>query len=160
VDATELAAGLCLLCDGNKSVKLAYAFHRLLDDDGDGCLTRRGLWRLLRAFLTVLLVLSHAASALTADELTCAADDGAVWVSAAVFAGTPTAKPNKIRWAAELGRGLKAASRGRNLHRGTQNIQRSFRVFLLARRLQRHHWKGLYLDYLVLDCALARLCLF
>ena len=54
VDLAELSIGLSLLCQGSKSTKLAFAFD-LLDDDNDGKLTRRGIWRLLMSFLCVLL---------------------------------------------------------------------------------------------------------
>jgi len=58
-EATELIVGLSVLCKGNKSDKLVFAFD-LLDDDGDAFLTRRGLWRFVRSFLAVLLMLGGA----------------------------------------------------------------------------------------------------
>ncbi|KAG5180402.1 hypothetical protein JKP88DRAFT_223145 [Tribonema minus] len=84
VDALELATGFSILCGGNKSSKLVYAWDLLAD--ADGALTRRGLWRYMRSFLTVLMALSSASGTLTAKELTRAVDDSAVWVSARVFA--------------------------------------------------------------------------
>ncbi len=78
-----------------QSAKLAFAFA-LHDEDGDERLTRRGLWRYTRSFLTALMALSFASSSLSADELTRAVDDGAVWTSAAIFAETATQTPNRI----------------------------------------------------------------
>ncbi|CAM9864813.1 unnamed protein product [Laminaria digitata] len=94
-DAIELASGFSLLCAGSKSAKLAFAFA-LHDEDGDERLTRRGLWRYTRSFLTALMALSFASSSLSAEELTRAVDDGAVWTSAAIFAETATQTPNRI----------------------------------------------------------------
>lgn len=78
-----------------QSAKLAFAFG-LHDEDGDERLTRRGLWRYTRSFLTALMALSFASSSLSAEELTRAVDDGAVWTSAAIFAETATQTPNRI----------------------------------------------------------------
>lgn len=78
-----------------QSAKLAFAFA-LHDEDGDERLTRRGLWRYTRSFLTALMALSFASSSLSAEELTRAVDDGAVWTSAAIFAETATQTPNRI----------------------------------------------------------------
>eukprot|EP00953_Heterococcus_sp_UTEX-ZZ885_P009645 5667-Heterococcus_DN1.PRE.2 len=69
VDAYELAAGFSLLCCGNKSAKLAYAFE-LLDEEGLGYLNRRGVWRFMRSVLSALLGLSTGAADLTAEECT------------------------------------------------------------------------------------------
>mmetsp|Transcript_1943 Transcript_1943/g.5827 ORF Transcript_1943/g.5827 Transcript_1943/m.5827 type:complete len:544 (+) Transcript_1943:90-1721(+) len=66
-DASELAAGLALLCAGSKSAKLAVAWEVLADasaaadtgrDAGVKYLSRRGLWRYLRAFLLALISLA------------------------------------------------------------------------------------------------------
>jgi len=57
VDAYEFACGFSILCGGRKSDKLEYAFD-LLDEDKDGNLSRRGVFRYLRSFLTVLMSLS------------------------------------------------------------------------------------------------------
>ena len=81
--------------DHHQSAKLAFAFG-LHDEDGDERLTRRGLWRYTRSFLTALMALSFASSSLSAEELTRAVDDGAVWTSAAIFAETATQTPNRI----------------------------------------------------------------
>ena len=67
VDVTDLCSGFAILCKGNKSEKLAYVFD-LMDDDQDGELTRRGLWRFFRCFLCSLLSLSGAISNLSFDE--------------------------------------------------------------------------------------------
>lgn len=54
VDIFELIIGLTILCGGNKSMKLTFAFD-LLDEDEDGFLTRRQVWKLVRSLLVVLL---------------------------------------------------------------------------------------------------------
>ena len=86
VDATELACGFAVLCAGNKSAKLAAAWG-LMDDDADGLLTRRGLWRFLRSFLTALLAMSTAE--LTQAQLAATADHSAVWLSSHIFRVAP-----------------------------------------------------------------------
>ena len=86
---------LFLFYFARQSAKLAFAFA-LHDEDGDERLTRRGLWRYTRSFLTALMALSFASSSLSAEELTRAVDDGAVWTSAAIFAETATQTPNRI----------------------------------------------------------------
>nr|CCA17089.1 conserved unknown protein putative [Albugo laibachii Nc14] len=58
VDLKELVSAFSLFFAGSKSEKLAFAF-RLFDVDRDGCLTRREMWRFLRSFLTLLLVLGN-----------------------------------------------------------------------------------------------------
>lgn len=57
-DVIELAIGLSIFCQGSKSTKLALAFD-LLDDDNDGELTRRGLWRFIHSFLAALLTVGQ-----------------------------------------------------------------------------------------------------
>jgi Ca2+-binding EF-hand superfamily protein len=52
----------------HQSTKLAYAFQ-LLDEDNDGVLSRRGLWRYIRAVLTALMAFSYAATTLSAEEV-------------------------------------------------------------------------------------------
>lgn len=85
VDVYELAAGFSILCAGSKSTKLSLAFE-LLDEDGDDLLSRRGMWRFIRAFLTTLMALSFASQKLSGEELARAVDEGAVWTSARIFA--------------------------------------------------------------------------
>ncbi|CAM9388398.1 unnamed protein product [Chrysoparadoxa australica] len=95
VDVLDIAAGFTLLCSGNKSSKLAFAFD-LLDEDGDDLLSRRGLWRFVRCFLTVLMSLSCSSSAVTAKKLTAMINDAAVWTSARIFAQAAPNTKNKI----------------------------------------------------------------
>jgi len=95
VDVLEFMGGFALLCAGNKSGKLAYAFD-LLDEDGDGRLSRRGLWRFLRAFLSVLMSMSSKASSMEASELVDLIDNGAVWTAATIFEQCDLAEKNKI----------------------------------------------------------------
>ncbi|RHY33307.1 hypothetical protein DYB32_001726 [Aphanomyces invadans] len=60
IDATEFVSGFLVLCAGSKSDKLSFCFG-LFDEDGDGCLTRREMWKFLRSFLTMLLALGNGA---------------------------------------------------------------------------------------------------
>ena len=53
-DFDEIAVGLSLLSAGGKSEKLALAFEAF-DGDKDGRLSRRELWKFLRAFLASIL---------------------------------------------------------------------------------------------------------
>lgn len=84
VDAAEFASGFSVLCAGSKSAKLAAAWE-LLDDDDDGLLSRRGLWRYLRSFLTLLMGACEASSGGGAKMVRIAADAGAVWLSTQIF---------------------------------------------------------------------------
>jgi Ca2+-binding EF-hand superfamily protein len=59
---------ICTLQTKRQSTKLAYAFQ-LLDEDNDGVLSRRGLWRYIRAILTALMAFSYAATTLSAEEV-------------------------------------------------------------------------------------------
>ena len=56
-----------------------------MDDDSDGCLTRRGLWRYLRSFLGVLLTLSEVALDLATEDMSHACDSAALAVCAQLF---------------------------------------------------------------------------
>mmetsp|Transcript_14797 Transcript_14797/g.30470 ORF Transcript_14797/g.30470 Transcript_14797/m.30470 type:complete len:1097 (-) Transcript_14797:21-3311(-) len=87
VDALEFAAGFTVLANGSKSDKLSYAFE-ILDSDMDGKLSRRGMWRFARGFLTMLIAISRNVSSCMEGgegEPVEDVDDFAVWVSAAVF---------------------------------------------------------------------------
>eukprot|EP00903_Cladosiphon_okamuranus_P010853 g10253.t1 len=94
VDAIELATGFSILCAGSKSAKMDFAFG-LHDEDGDGRLSRRGLLRYTRSFLTALMALSTVALELPTEEFAHAVYDGAVWTNSAIFA-TVTPTPNSI----------------------------------------------------------------
>jgi Ca2+-binding EF-hand superfamily protein len=59
-----------------KSGKLEYAF-KLMDDDRDGKLTRQGLWRFLRSFLTVLICLSSSDNIMIDEKILSSVDNGA-----------------------------------------------------------------------------------
>lgn len=54
VDYEEFSSGFCMLAAGSSKDRLAMAF-RMLDEDGDGTITRHELWKFLRSFLTVLV---------------------------------------------------------------------------------------------------------
>jgi len=95
VDVLEFMSGFTLLCSGNKSSKLAYAFD-LLDEDEDGRLSRRGLWRFLRSFLSILMSLSEQKSSLVANHMITLTDEGAVWIAAKIFQETKLEEKNKI----------------------------------------------------------------
>ena len=85
VDVVELICSLIVLCEGNKSQKLAFAFE-LIDEDKDGLLSRRDLWRFFRSFLCTLITLckSNIDTAVTASpELL---DQLAVWTASRLLA--------------------------------------------------------------------------
>lgn len=85
VDSREVTCGLSILCYGTKSTKLAAAFD-LLDEDGDGVISRRGLWKYFRSFLCALLTLSGTADELTGeDELTIIVDGTALYACDSVL---------------------------------------------------------------------------
>jgi hypothetical protein len=78
----------------SKSVKLATAFD-LLDEDSDGVLSRRGLWRFFRAFLCSLLTFSGTAQLLSAEEIMRIADSTALFACDSVIQATAQSKgPN------------------------------------------------------------------
>ena len=60
-NALELAIGMLLLCKGDKSTKLNYAWQ-VIDMDDDTCLNRAELLFFLRAFIRMLVALSFEAS--------------------------------------------------------------------------------------------------
>jgi hypothetical protein len=61
-------------------MKLAFVFD-LMDEDGDGILSKRGLWRYFRSFLCVLLTISGSSLDMTSEELLSLCDEGAVWTA-------------------------------------------------------------------------------
>jgi hypothetical protein len=65
----------------SKSMKLAFAFD-LMDEDQDGLLTKRGLWRYFRAFLAALMTVAGASMNVNSVELISLCDDCAVWTAA------------------------------------------------------------------------------
>lgn len=105
-DVVELCCGACLLCCGlvnkyyhflfhqsniffetlysSKSSKLAFAFD-LIDDDNDGLLRRRGLWRFFRSLLCALLVLTGTACQDPPYKASRLADPAALWISDAIL---------------------------------------------------------------------------
>ena len=76
----------------SKSSKLAAAFD-LLDEDRDGLLSRRSLWKFFRSFLCTLLTLSGAAHDLTSDEITRLADGTALFACDSVLTSPTTTEP-------------------------------------------------------------------
>jgi Ca2+-binding EF-hand superfamily protein len=104
VDATELACGFTVLCDGKKSDKLEYAFE-LMDMNRNGKLDRSRVCSYLQSFLTVLLCVttsSHLRSnsledsilymngrPCSGDHVTMerAADSGSDWAATQAFKG-------------------------------------------------------------------------
>jgi hypothetical protein len=68
-------------------VKLATAFD-LLDEDRDGILSRRGVWRFFRSFLCSLLTFSGTAQTLSADEIMKIADSTALFACDSVIQST------------------------------------------------------------------------
>jgi Ca2+-binding EF-hand superfamily protein len=84
VDVAELVCGFAILCKGTKSAKLAFAFD-FLDEDGDGLLTRRGLWRYFRSFLCAMLMLSGVGGSMSVETMCHACDSAALWTCVQVF---------------------------------------------------------------------------
>jgi Ca2+-binding EF-hand superfamily protein len=84
-DITELTCGLSVLCQGSKSSKLLFAF-RLLDEDSDDFLTRRGIWRFIRSFLCVLVAMSSTYSNYSSENLNSLLDNLSVRVSSEILA--------------------------------------------------------------------------
>ncbi|CAH0478419.1 unnamed protein product [Peronospora belbahrii] len=86
IDLVEFVSALTLFCAGSKSEKLAFAY-RLFDADGDGCLTRREMWKYLRSFLTMLLALGNG-SDLSAEAIASVADTTAIEIADCIFKDT------------------------------------------------------------------------
>jgi Ca2+-binding EF-hand superfamily protein len=88
VNVLEFASGFSVFCEGKKSDKLAFAFETM-DDDLDGKLSRRAMWRFARAFLTVLVKIGGSSSADEGledeEDFINAVDSGAVWTAASIF---------------------------------------------------------------------------
>jgi Ca2+-binding EF-hand superfamily protein len=96
VDLDELASGFSLMTKGSKSDKLALAFD-VFDADNDGLLSRRELWKFLRAFLSVILEFSDAKASLGGvDALHNAVDDAAVEMVANIFKTCELSSVQKI----------------------------------------------------------------
>lgn len=86
IDLIEFASAFTIFCAGSKSEKLAFAY-RLFDADQDGCLTRREMWKFLRAFLTMLLALGNGAE-LSAEAIASVADTSAIEIADCIFKDT------------------------------------------------------------------------
>ena len=68
----------------SKSSKLLFAF-RLLDEDKDEYLTRRGIWRFIRSFLCVLLALSSSYNDMASEQLNNILDELSVLISSEIL---------------------------------------------------------------------------
>lgn len=79
VDMVELVCGLSVLCEGNKSQKLAFAFN-LIDEDKDDLLSSRDLWRFFRSILSVLMNLSAVSNENSLPNSKKLLDKCSVWV--------------------------------------------------------------------------------
>ncbi|CCI42473.1 unnamed protein product [Albugo candida] len=86
VDLKELVSSFSLFFAGSKSEKLAFAF-RLFDVDRDGSLTRREMWRFLRSFMTLLLVLGNGCD-LSAQALANIVDSASICITNMIFKDT------------------------------------------------------------------------
>ncbi|KAG2784081.1 hypothetical protein PC129_g7280 [Phytophthora cactorum] len=86
IDLVEFVSAFTIFCAGSKSEKLAFAY-RLFDADGDGCLTRREMWKYLRSFLTMLLALGNG-SELSAEAIASVADTTAIEIADCIFKDT------------------------------------------------------------------------
>ncbi len=93
VDSREVTAGLLFLAQGSKSDKLSLAFS-LFDSSGERALTRRGVWKYIRAFLTFLVAQSSACATMESDAVQQIADVGAVDLTADIFLHSTRA----VRW--------------------------------------------------------------
>jgi Ca2+-binding EF-hand superfamily protein len=91
VDVTDLCAGFSILCGGTKSEKLGFAFE-IFDEDGDGFLSKRGLWRYFRSFLCALLTLSDALSDASSEEANSIIDAASRRVCDSVCANLSTSE--------------------------------------------------------------------
>jgi Ca2+-binding EF-hand superfamily protein len=100
VDLDELASGFSLMTRGSKSDKLALAFD-VFDGDNDGLLSRRELWKFLRAFLSVILEFSDARFSMGGiKQLHDAVDEAAVEMTAIIFKTLGLRMANKISFEA------------------------------------------------------------
>ncbi|ETV85869.1 hypothetical protein H257_02417 [Aphanomyces astaci] len=88
IDATEFVSGFVVLCAGSKSDKLSFCFG-LFDEDGDGCLTRRDMWKFLRSFLTMLLALGNGADS-CAETIGAVCDSACIGIVRSLFDDPPT----------------------------------------------------------------------
>eukprot|EP01041_Mallomonas_annulata_P011792 gene11792-24708_t len=98
VDVVELACGLSVLCEGEKSRKLSFVFD-FMDDDKDGVLTKRGLWKYFRSFLCVLLSLSGCGGndgELSSADIIRIADESAVWTAGNLLASKSDISGEKV----------------------------------------------------------------
>ncbi len=91
VDADDLSVGLSVLCAGNKSTKLAFAFNAM-DSDNDGLLDQQGLGRLFCAFFLSLFSFSSGAAHLSTKELGSLAENAALHLSSQVMSDLNTDK--------------------------------------------------------------------
>jgi hypothetical protein len=76
--------GMSLLCHGDKSSKLNYAWQ-VIDLDEDGLLNRAELLFFLRGFVRMLITLSFEAAALSPAECRRYATDMASWLAGTVM---------------------------------------------------------------------------
>jgi Ca2+-binding EF-hand superfamily protein len=82
-NALELAIGLSVLCHGDKSSKLNYAWQ-VIDLDGDGYLNRAELLFFLRSFLRMLMALSFEAASEGSTVIRRHATEMSSWLSSTV----------------------------------------------------------------------------
>jgi Ca2+-binding EF-hand superfamily protein len=87
VDVVELAIGFTIFLEGSKSSKLALAFD-LLDDDKDGVLSRRDVWRFFRSFLCGLLFVTGFMSS-DEHDIKFLLDASCVWLCDSLFSSIP-----------------------------------------------------------------------
>jgi hypothetical protein len=74
-------------------MKLAFAFD-LMDEDQDGRLTKRGLWKYFRAFLASLMTVAGASLKSNSEDLITLCDDCAVWTAAKLLESLRSQNPN------------------------------------------------------------------
>jgi len=77
-DTLELVVGIAILFNGTKSSKLAFAFD-LIDENKQGALSKRDMWRFFRSFLLVVILLSCPGESASAS-LNILVDESTFWL--------------------------------------------------------------------------------
>ncbi|KAL8002683.1 putative guanylate cyclase activating protein [Plasmopara halstedii] len=135
IDLVEFVSAFTIFCAGSKSEKLAFAY-RLFDSDGDGCLTRREMWKYLRCFLTMLLALGNG-SELSAEAIASVADTTAIEIADCIFKDTDKTFSTK-----EALFSLRESGQRRSLDISTSNDAASLRSTTHRHHSRRYEHRG------------------
>lgn len=125
IDLVEFVSAFTIFCAGSKSEKLAFAY-RLFDADGDGCLTRREMWKYLRSFLTMLLALGNG-SELSAEAIASVADTTAIEIADCIFKDTDKTFSTRPNFASTSGREERRSLDGSGFTDSTSSFRNSGR---------------------------------